>query len=152
MYVYFERLRLGNLMKAMVLAAAIATCWAADGFAQVDTPPAGSPLRKAVLDAVRPMAEAEVGKPVEFVVADLRVLGEWAFVRAVIQRPGGGEVEYAYTRYQSWVDAGAFDGQVIALLRETPKGWLVYEYDLGATDVVWDPWKELYPVPREVFP
>lgn len=152
MSVYFGGLRLGNLIKAMVLGAGVALCWPADGFAQVETPAAGSPLRKGILDAVRPMAEAEVGKPVEFVVTDLRVLGEWAFVRAVIQRPAGGEIEYVYTRYQSWVDAGTFGGRVIALLRQTPKGWLVYEYDLGATDVVWDPWKELYPVPREVFP
>jgi hypothetical protein len=152
MYVYFGRLRLGNLVMAMVLAAAVAGGWHAEGFAQAETPAAGSPLRKAILDAVRPMAEAEVGEPVEFVVTDLRVLGEWAFVRAVIQRPGGGEIEYVYTRYQSWVDAGAFGGQVITLLRQTPKGWLIYEYDLGATDVVWDPWDELYPVPREVFP
>ncbi len=121
-------------------------------FAQVTTPPRGSPLRAAILDGLRPMVEAEVGKPVEFVVRQMRVVGEWAFVLVTPQRPGGGPIPYLYTRYQAAVDAGAFDDQVAALLRETPSGWLVYEYNLGATDVPWVDWGGFYPVPPEVFP
>jgi hypothetical protein len=121
-------------------------------FAQAETPAKGSELRKTLLDAVRPMVEAEVGKPVEFSVNDLNVLGEWAFAILTPQRPGGGPIEYVYTRYQGAVDAGAFDNQVIALLRETPTGWLVYGYSLGATDVPWEEWKNEFPVPAEVFP
>ena len=120
--------------------------------AQVVSPPRGSPQRTAVLDAVRPMVEAELGKPVEFVVNDIRLLGEWAFVSLTPQRPGGGKIEYAWTRYQAAVDNDMFGGIVSALLRQTPKGWLVYQYDLGATDVVWLEWKQFYPVPPEVFP
>lgn len=116
------------------------------------TPPPGSPLRTAILDAVRPIVQAEVGGTVEFQVYDLRVLGEWAFVTARPQRKGGAPVEWTYTRYQRWIDDGAFDEVVTALLRQTPNGWLVYEYDIGATDVVWTPWKDEFPVPPEVFP
>ena len=140
-----------RLAAGAFLAAAMVAAPSAAG-SQATTPAKGSALRTRLLDTVRPIAEAEVGKPVEFVVTDLNLLGEWAFLRAVIQRPGGGEIAYAYTRYQEAYDAGAFDGQVVALLRLTPAGWLVYEYDLGATDVVWDDWDERYPVPREVFP
>ena len=43
-------------------------CGSSPAFAQVTTPPRGSPLRAAILDGLRPMVEAEVGKPVEFVV------------------------------------------------------------------------------------
>ena len=120
--------------------------------AQVETPAPGTPLRKAILDALRPMVAAEVGAPVEFGSVNMRVLGEWAFVIAVPQRPGGGPIEYIYSRYQSAVDQDMFGGATAALLRETPKGWLVYEYDLGATDVVWLDWGNYYPVPSEVFP
>lgn len=120
--------------------------------AQLATPQRGSAERAAILDAVRPMVEAEVGRPVEFVVDQLRVLGEWAFVVLRPQRPGGGPIAYVYTRYQAAVDAGAFDDEVVALLRQTPAGWLVYEYDLGATDVTWVDWGARYPVPPEVFP
>ncbi|HVY19190.1 MAG TPA: hypothetical protein VHA70_03795 [Bauldia sp.] len=116
------------------------------------TPQPGSPLRTAILDAVRPIVQAEVGGTVEFQVYDLRVLGEWAFVTARPQRRGGAPVEWTYTRYQRWIDDGAFDEVVTALLRQTPNGWLVYEYDIGATDVVWTPWKDEFPVPPEVFP
>jgi hypothetical protein len=131
------------------LAAAVVAVLAVTGaVAQVTTPVRGSALRAAILDAVRPMVEAEVGKPVEFVVNDMRVLGEWAFVDLKPQRPGGGTIEYIYSRYQGAVDAGAFDNQVVALLRQTPRGWLVYQYSLGATDVVWYGWWMYYPVRR----
>ena len=138
------------ILRILVVSGLLAAPAAA--FAQAETPARGSPLSAAVLDALRPMVEAEVGKPVEFVVGDMRVVGEWAFVIASPQRPGGGAVEYLYTRYQDAVDAGAFDGQAIALLRQTPSGWLVYEYSLGATDVVWADWGGRYPLPPEVFP
>lgn len=118
----------------------------------VENPPAGSPVRAAILNSVRPVVEAEVGAPVEFEVYDLRVLGEWAFVSAHPQRKGGARIEWTYTRYQRFIDDGAFDEVVTALLRQTPNGWLVYEYDLGATDVVWTPWQDEFPVPPEVFP
>jgi hypothetical protein len=118
----------------------------------VSSPPQGSPERMVILNALRPMVIAEVGAPVEFVVNTIRVLGEWAFVEAHPQRPGGGPIFYIYTRYQPMVDAGAFDDTVTALLRLTPAGWLVYEYDLGATDVVWMEWQPRNLAPTEVYP
>lgn len=118
----------------------------------VATPQPGSPLRAAILDALRPAVIAEVGAPVEFVVGTLRVLGEWAFVEVHPQRPGGGPIFYVYTRYQAAVDAGAFDETVTALLRDTPAGWLVYEYNLGATDVVWIEWVDRNLAPPELYP
>jgi hypothetical protein len=98
------------------------------------------------------MVAAEVGAPVEFVVNQMRVLGEWAFVILEPQRPGGGKIEYVYTKYQGAVENDMFGGDAIALLRQTPKGWLVYEYVMGATDVPWVEWPNYYPVPAEIFP
>ena len=144
----FMGIRLKIAASALLLSAATTLPLAA----QVETPAAGSPLRTAILDAVRPMVEAEVGGTVEFVVYDLRVLGEWAFVNLHPQRKGGGAIVWTYTRYQAQHDADAFDENVTALLRDTPAGWLVYQYDLGATDASWVGWKDLYPAPPEVFP
>jgi hypothetical protein len=135
-----------------IAAAGLALLLASAAMAQVATPPPGSPLRATILDAVRPMVEAEVGKPVEFVVTAVRVLGEWAFVDLRPQRPGGAPIEFVYSRYRAAVDAGAFDNAVVALLRNTPRGWLVYQYALGATDVAWYGWWMRYPVPEQVFP
>jgi len=139
------------LLPRLVVATAVLLAPTA-AFAQVEQPAPGSPERAAILDALRGRTIGELGGPIEFIVHDIRVLGEWAFVEAEPQRPGGGDIFYTYTRYQAAWDAGALDEMVTALLRETPAGWLVYEYDFGATDVVWQPWMEYYPVPPEVFP
>ncbi len=141
------------LLLALLPALLLSAFWLPSvALAQAETPPPGSPLRREVLDALRPMVTAEIGAPVEFVVETLKVLGEWAFVQVRPQRPGGAPVGYAYSRYQGAVDNGVFDNQATALLRQTPDGWLVYEYNLGATDAVWMNWPALYPVPTEVFP
>lgn len=150
-----SRFRQIGTVAAIVLAAfcqLAALPLAGPAAAQVETPARGSPLRSAILDAIRPVTEAELGAPVEFVVVDLRVLGEWAFATLRPQRPGGRAIGLAYTRYQGAADAGALDATVTALLRDTPDGWLVYEYDFGATDVVWIDWIGRYPAPDEVFP
>ncbi len=139
-------------MLGLVVAFAVAAISATAAKAQVETPPPGSPVRAAILDAMRGIAVAEFGGPVEFVVNDMRVLGEWAFVVVHPQRPGGGEIPYTYTRYQAAHDAGAMDQEAIALLRDTPAGWLVYQYEFGATDVAWLDWIGRYPAPAEVFP
>ena len=144
---------LPRLPGMIVAAALVASAALLDGAsAQVASPARGTPLRAAILDAVRPMVEAEVGPPVEFVVNDMRVLGEWAFVSLTPRRPGGGAIEYVYTRYQTAWENDMFGYTVSALLRLTPKGWLVYQYDFGATDVPWIGWWNYYPVPQEVFP
>ena len=142
-----------SLRSAMVAMTAFAiSSFSTAASAQVETPPQGSPVRAAILEAIRGIAVAELGGPIEFVVSEIRVVGEWAFVIASPRRPGGGEIFYTYTRYQANWDAGALDQTAVVLLRETPAGWLVYEYDFGATDVPWAPWVELYPAPPEVFP
>ncbi|MGD9740235.1 MAG: hypothetical protein AB7O56_02340 [Bauldia sp.] len=144
----FHRLSRAFAGLALGLAAGIAS----PALAQVEAPAQGTPLRAEILDALRGHAVSELGAPIEFVVNDIRVLGEWAYVDATPQRPGGGEIFYVYTRYQGAQDAGAFDDNAVALLRQTPAGWLVYEYSFGATDVAWLPWMTWYPVPPEVFP
>ena len=93
-----------------------------------------------------------MGAPVEFVVGDMRVLGPWAFVYLQPQRPGGGAIDWARTKYAEAWQAGAFDAGVTALLHRTGSGWLVDAYDLGATDVEWIPWPEEYGAPPALFP
>ena len=141
-----------NQLAAVPIALAASLMLITAAAAQVTTPPRGSPLRAQLMDALRPMVEAEVGKPVEFVVIDLNVLGEWAFAHVRPQRPGGGAIPYVYSRYQAAVDAGVFEGTVMALLRQTPAGWLVYQYSLGATDIPYVDWPSYYPVPIDIFP
>ena len=57
------------------------------------SPGPGSPQRKAILDALRPAVERQLGvRPIEFVVEEIRVGGGWAFVRVNPQLKGGGAI------------------------------------------------------------
>ena len=55
----------------------------------VKTPPPGSPLRKAVLDGLRPQFENVFGKPIVFTVRTLRVASGFAWIVVHPQRPNG---------------------------------------------------------------
>lgn len=137
----------------LTLIAALAfSFFASTVFAKVETPPPSSLVREAILDTVRSITAAELGAPIEFDVQDFRVLDGWAFVRARPQRPGGIEVSYAYTRYERAWETGAFDDRAVALLHETPSGWLVYAYCFGAADIAWLFWSDIYGAPPELFP
>lgn len=95
--------------------------------AQLHSPPPGSAERRAVLDAVRPHVEEQLGAPVEFVVQTIRVSGDWAFVQATPQRPGGRAISAPYPE---------MDGvHTEAILRRDGGGWVTIGWAVGATDV-----------------
>lgn len=54
-------------------------------------PKRGSDERSALMDAIRPHVEWQLGQPIQFVVGDLRVSGDVAFGVLNPQRPGGAE-------------------------------------------------------------
>lgn len=144
--------RLSAGMATLAMLAAMMLLSPVEPRAQAVTPPAGSPERAAILDSLRLRAESELGQPVEFVIGQMRLLGEWAYVAAKPQRKGGGPIPWAYTRYQVHWEGGGFEEGLEALLRNTPQGWLVYEFALGGTDPAFVSWTGLYPAPPEVFP
>ena len=118
-------------------------------------PKAGSPLRKALLDAVREHYRKDLnGKPVVFSVTHMRVQGNDAFLTAVPQQPNGKAFDYRGTKFQSAIDAGVFDNWVATLLRydAKTKKWRVRQSVLGATDVAWVGWWNEFKVPVQIFP
>lgn len=89
--------------------------------------------RRAVLDALRPAVEAQLGANVEFVVQAIRVEGGWAFVLADPQRKGGRAID---GRRIYGEDSENMDGlTVTAVLKRQPRGWTVAPSGIGATDV-----------------
>ncbi len=102
-------------------------------------PARGTPERRALMDAIRPLAASLFGPPVEFVVERLRVSGDFAFASVTAQRPGGGPIDVYRT--PGWAsgyflpDADWTGGQ--ALLRRSAGGWMLAEGYFGATDVWW---------------
>jgi len=102
------------------------------------SPGAGTPQRKAVLDALRPKVEAELGvRPIEFVVEEIRVGGGWAFVRANPQRKGGGVIRNP--------DENMDGVHTEAILQQQGGRWVVREFGVGSTDVWFLGWCEKTP-------
>ena len=110
---------------------------AAQGFSE---PPAGTTLRADILDAMRPHAEWSFGAPVEFVVREMRVAGDTAFVWASAQRPGGGTIALADTPLvqRDGRPIDLVDGpEVQALLKRSGRTWVAVHHAEGATDAWW---------------
>ena len=65
--------------------------------AQTHSLPIGNPERAKIMDAMRPVAERDLGSPIEFVVRELTASKEWAFVMADVQYKGGGKISWIKT-------------------------------------------------------
>jgi hypothetical protein len=118
---------------------------------EAHTPAPGSAERKAIADALRVPVEKELRQKVVFKIDHLKVSGEWAFLRGVPQRPGGGKVDYSATPYRQRIDDGIFDDWICALLRKKAGKWQTVKYVIGATDVAYEGWDEEYKAPSSIF-
>jgi hypothetical protein len=136
------------LLPALVIICAAAGAASAQG---ARTPAPGSAERKAIADALRAPVEKELRQKVVFKIDHLKVSGDWAFLRGVPQRPGGGRVDYSATPYQQRIEDGVFDDWICALLRKRAGKWQVVRYVIGATDVVYEGWDEEYKAPPAIF-
>ena len=115
------------------------------------TPAAGSAERKALLDTVRAPLEKRLHQPVMFVVDQLRVAGDWAFVEAQMQNAGGKTLSYAGTEFEAAAQAGVKSDIYAALLQRHGAQWTVKAEAIGPTDVAWATWAQTYGAPASVF-
>ncbi|WP_323763629.1 hypothetical protein [Marinovum sp.] len=107
-------------------------------------PARGSATRSALMEALRPHAEWELGAPVEFVVGELRVAGDLAFAALTAQRPGGAAIDLRRTPgfARGTLDPEMMDGASLqALYRKSGATWVAVHHAIGATDAwfVWEP-------------
>lgn len=140
---YLKRTMVVGLL--MLLAAPVAWAW--------EEPERGTATRKALMDALRPHAEWQLGAPVEFVVHDLRRAGDLAFAMVRAQRPGGGQIDiYATPAYRRGeLEPEIQDGtELQALYRKVGATWVAVHWALGATDV-WFAWGPLCRAYRPVI-
>lgn len=126
-------------MRKFILALAALALSATAAFAVSFTSPGpGTPQRKAVLDALRPHVERELGvRPIEFVVEEIRIGGGWAFVRANPQRKGGGAIRNP--------DENMDGVHTEAFLQMQGGRWVVREFGVGSTDVWFLGWCDKTP-------
>ena len=134
-----------------VFLTAVAVAISASAFAQKPTPiKTGNPLRKVLLDVLRPAIEKDLGQKVKFEVKILNTQGEWAFYGGSALTPAGKPIDLKTTRYRK--DANEMDGpSVYALLRKKAGRWKLTKFVVGPTDVAWDIWDQEYGAPRPVM-
>lgn len=119
-----------------------------------DTPQRGTQTRADIMSAIRPQTEWIFGAPVEFVISDLRVQGDVAFVSVLAQRPGGGQIDLynAPGTRRGEYDPEYSDGSSIqALLQKSGSVWVATHHIIGATDAWWF-WDEYCPIWHSVIP
>jgi hypothetical protein len=119
--------------------------------AALHTPKTGSAERKAILDTLRPAVQAMLHQPVAFKCDVFEVESGWAFVRGTPVRPDGGKIDYNKTKYKAALADGFFDNNFAALLHFKGGAWHVATWEVGATDVAWEPWAHDYEAPRAIF-
>ncbi|MBS0254736.1 MAG: hypothetical protein JSS36_05875 [Proteobacteria bacterium] len=130
-----------------LLAGALALTATAGLAAPADQAKVSPAERKAIMDAMRPAAEHDLGAPVEFVVRRLSVAEGWAFVTANAQRKGGGKLRWLDTprfAYLHGKNADEIDNalsvvpdccSVQSILHKNNDGrWAVVEQHDDATD------------------
>ena len=108
------------------------------------TPKRGSQERRAIMDAMRPTVERKLNAPIEFVVNELRVIGDWAFAQVTPQRPGGRPINLRNTPLKA--EADYMDGvRTEMFLRRRNGRWQVIDHAIGATDVWFEPYCQKAP-------
>lgn len=117
----------------------------------IQTPAAGSPERKALLDAARAPLERRLHQPVLFAVDRLGQSGDWAFLQAHMQGAGGRPIEFAGTEFAEAAANGGMSRVYAALLERKAGHWTVKAEAIGPTDVAWARWAQEYGAPAELI-
>ena len=139
---------------ALLALALAAPAIAAPPAPQIHDVAAADPLRKALLDALRPAVAKDLGQPVKFVVTTLRATDGHAFAQVTPQTPAGKPIDFQRTRYAQQQRNGLLDGDMIhALLAKEQGRWVVKAFVVAPTDVSWAGWDEEFGAPRAlIFP
>jgi hypothetical protein len=118
----------------------------------VEHPAKGSTERAALLDTLRPAVENELKQPIVFVIGQINVQGNWAFVDGRIQTRDGQVPNWKGTKYADAARYGAQSDGISALLKRTGGKWRVVVKAIGCTDVCYVDWWRRYKAPKAIFP
>lgn len=138
-------------MKSLTRRAVLAAAVLVPVVAGAAEPPPGSPLRKAVLDAMRSRTERDLGPPIQYLIKGMNVEGGIAFVYATPQRMNGQKIDWRRFPFYPTMQAGGMTDEVAALLRFEGGAWRLEEYEFGFTDVVWIDWPTRYDFPEQLI-
>src|SRR5262245_54275756 len=99
-----------------IMAAAVALLLATPATASAAASPTEAPdislrdpARRALLDALRPVVERDLGQKLVFIVHVLRVQDAWAFADLAPRTPAGAPIDFARTRHAERLREGMLD-------------------------------------------
>ncbi|MEM9318434.1 MAG: hypothetical protein AAGA70_05455 [Pseudomonadota bacterium] len=100
----------------------------------------GDPLRRVLLDAIRPQAEELLAAPVVFRVIALQIDGDRAFGQLYGERPGGVAIEMSQAPVvveEGW-SLDMIDGPRFEVFYHFTGGvWEIVTWEMGSTDAWW---------------
>jgi hypothetical protein len=107
--------------------------------------------RDAIVTASLAPAEKELGAKVRLGVQSVASDGEWAFVLADLQEPGGAPFDYSKSPLAEQAKQGLVSHRYAALLRQQGGKWTVVAERVGPTDPAWLGWSDKYGAPKDLF-
>ena len=114
--------------------------------------PVGDPLRRTLLNTLRPSIEDELNQPVQFMVDTLKIQGDRAFYAGQVQRPDGRPIDFARAGFAEAIAEGVFDGPATyGLMHRVGGRWTVTVFVIGPTDVAYIGWPDAYGAPASLF-
>lgn len=107
----------------------------------------------AIVATVNATLAADFEKEVSARIDTLRTEGDWAWVVALPQAPGGGAFDFSGTRYAEREAAGVLDGggTTYMLLQRQEGVWIVRDFAVGPTDVAYADWPIQYGAPAALM-
>lgn len=107
----------------------------------------------AIAAVVNATLSADTGKEVRARIDTLRIEGDWAWVVALPQAPGGGAFDFSGTRYAEREASGVLDGggTTYMLLQHQEGVWVVRDFAVGPTDVAYADWPIQYGAPAALM-
>ena len=118
----------------------------------VEHPEKGSAERSALLDTIRPSVEKELKQSIVFVINQINVQGQWAFVDGRLRTSDGKVPSWKGTPYAQAAGYGAQSDGISALLKRSGNGWRLITKAIGCTDVCYVDWWRKYKAPKAIFP
>jgi hypothetical protein len=107
--------------------------------------------RDAIVTAALVPAETELGAKVRLGVRSVASDGDWAFVLADLEEPGGAPFDYSKSPLAEQAKRGLVSHRYAALLRQRDGKWTVVTERVGPTDPAWLGWSDRYGAPKDLF-
>lgn len=95
----------------------------------------------------------QLKQPLKIRVSSSRNDSVWLLMSGSVEHPGGGQLDYTGTRYQTAIDSGAFDSSFVALLQasDASQAYQLIELSFGSTDSPLPEWQAEYSLSDELL-